>query len=111
MMITMSTASQPSDDRAKLRALLNDAETDRLLIEIVQQDDPQPYYSGRSARRAWEDCDMFDDKGVEIILRDPQDRHECGRIAYHLQMFSGRRLSHPSGDWMIAWCGRHHLKF
>jgi hypothetical protein len=54
---------------------------------------------------------MFDDTGVEIILRDPQDRRECGRIAYHLQMFSGRRLSHPSGDWMIAWCGRHHLKF
>jgi hypothetical protein len=52
---------------------------------------------------------MFDDKGVDIILKDPKDRHECGRISY-LRMFSGCRLSHPSGDWMITWCGRNHLK-
>ena len=32
---------------------------------------------------------MFDDKGVEIILRDPKDRHECGRISYQLQMLLG----------------------
>ena len=81
-----------------------------MLIEVFARDDPQPYYSGRSAKRAWEDCDMFGDKGVEIVVKDPKDGHECGRISYQLRMFSGRRLSHPSGDWMIAWCGRNHLK-
>ena len=110
-MTTVSTSSKPSDDRAKLRTLLHEAESARLLIEIIHHGDPDPYYRGRSARRAWEDCDMFDDKGVDIILKDPKDGHECGRILYQLRMFSGRRLSHPSGDWMIAWCGRNHLKF
>ena len=86
-MATLSTASKPSDDRAKLRTMLADAESARLLIEIVHQDDPQPYYSGRSAKRAWEDCDMFGEKGVDIILKDPKDRHECGRISYQMRMF------------------------
>ena len=46
-MATGSTASKPSDDRAKLRALLHDAESTRLLIEIVHHGDPDPYYRGR----------------------------------------------------------------
>src|SRR5262245_15277998 len=99
-----------TDTRNQVRILLHDAETARLLIEVVHRNDPQPYYSGRSARRAWEDCDMFADHGVEIILKDPKDRHECGRIAYQQSFFSGPQLSRPSGDWVIAWCGRHHVK-
>jgi hypothetical protein len=44
-------------------------------------------------------------------VKDPKDAHECGRIHYQISMFRGAELSHPSGDWMIAWCGRQHLKF
>ena len=96
--------------KAEGQQWMQDAEKARLLIEVVPRNDPQPYYSGRSAKRAWEDCAMFGEFGVEIVVKDPKDGHECGRISYQLRMFSGRRLSHPSGDWMIAWCGRNHLK-
>ena len=54
---------------------------------------------------------MFAEYGVEILVKDPKDAHECGRIHYQISMFRGGELSHPSGDWMIAWCGRQHLKF
>jgi hypothetical protein len=54
---------------------------------------------------------LFADHGVEILLKDPKDGHECGRISYQELVFGGPRLKHPSGDWVIAWCGRHHLKF
>jgi hypothetical protein len=53
---------------------------------------------------------MFSDHGVEIILKDPKDGHECGRIAHQQHVFRGAELTRPSGDWMIAWCGRNHVK-
>ena len=101
-----------TDARIQVRSLLREAESDRLLIVIAPRNDPQPAYSGRSAKRAWEDCALFADHGVEIIVKDPKDSHECGRITYQERVFVGPQLTHPSGDWMInTWCGRQHLKF
>ncbi len=98
-----------TDAAAHVRKLLHDAEAESLLIEIMPHDLPQPYYSGRSAKRAWEDCDMFSDKGVEIILKD-RTGYVLGRISYQELVFRGAELNRPSGDWMIAWCGRNHVK-
>ena len=107
-MTTVSTGRR--DDRAKVRTLLHEAESARLLIEVVPRNDRSPIIAS-SAKRAWEDGDMFAEYGVEILVKDPKDAHECGRIHYQISMFRGGELSHPSGDWMIAWCGRQHLKF
>ena len=100
-----------TDARIQVRNLLRDAESDRLLIVVARRNDPQPSYSGRSAKRAWEDCALFADHGVELIVKYLKDSHECGRITYQERVFGGPKLTHPSCDWMIAWCGRQHLKF
>jgi hypothetical protein len=68
----MRSPWEKHDDRAKVRTFLHDAESARLLIEVLPRNDPQPYYSGRSAKRAWEDCDMFGEFGVEILVKDPK---------------------------------------
>ena len=52
---------------------------------------------------------MFGEFGVEILVKDPKDTMNAG-ASYTRSMFRGSVLSHPSGDWMIAWCGRRHLK-
>jgi hypothetical protein len=98
-----------TDARAHVRKLLHDAEAENLLIEIRPHDDPQPHHNGRSARRAWEFSVVYAYTGVEIILKN-RTGYVRGRISYQDDVFRGAAFSHPSGDWMLAWCGRNHVK-
>ncbi len=52
---------------------------------------------------------VFAYTGVEIILKD-RTGYVRGRISYQDEVFHGAALSHPSGDWMVAWCERNHAK-